>query len=53
MPKNHHAITTALSAGAEAEDLDLHHHDTTIPHNMEEAEGPNLQDIHTTTKTTK
>jgi hypothetical protein len=53
MLKNHHAVTTVFDAEAEAEDLDIHHHGTTIAHNMEEVEGPSLQDICTTTKTTK
>jgi hypothetical protein len=51
--KHHHAVITVLGAEAEAGDPDLHHHDTTIARDMEEAEGPSLQDICTTTKTTK
>jgi hypothetical protein len=51
--KDHHTITTVLGIGAEVNDPDLHHHGTTIAHDREEAEDPNLQDIHTTTKTTK
>jgi hypothetical protein len=53
MLKNHHAITIVLGAEAEVDDPDLHHHNTTIAHDMEEAKGPNLQDIRTTTKMTK
>jgi hypothetical protein len=52
-PKDHHAVIAVLGTGAEANDPDLHHHGTTIAHDMEEAEDPNLQDTHTTTKMTK
>jgi hypothetical protein len=42
MPKNHHAVTTAISAEEEADNPDRHHHDTTIAPDMEEAKGPSL-----------
>jgi hypothetical protein len=51
--KHHRIVTTVFGTEAEADDLDLHHHGTTIAHGMEEAKGPSLQDICMTTKTMK
>jgi hypothetical protein len=54
MRKYHHAVTTALDAVVEADDLGLHRQGTTTARDTEEeADGPNLQYMHTTTKTTK
>jgi hypothetical protein len=51
--KNHHAITTALGAGAEVDDLDPQHRGIATAHGMEEARDPNPQDRHTTMKMMK
>jgi hypothetical protein len=46
--KNHHT-----GAGAEADDQDLHRRNTTIAHDMEEAEDENLQNTYTKMKMMK
>jgi hypothetical protein len=46
MPKDHRAVTTVLGIEAKADDPDLCHHDSIIAHDKEEAEDPNIQDIH-------
>jgi hypothetical protein len=52
-PKNHHVVTTALGAGAEADDPDTHRRGTTTAHDMEEARDPNPQYTYMTMKTMK
>jgi hypothetical protein len=47
--KDNHTITRVLGTEAEVDDHDLHRQGTTIDHDSEKAEDPNLQGTHTTT----
>jgi hypothetical protein len=51
--QDHHTVTTVLGIKAEVDNLNLHHQDITAVHDTKEAEGLDLQSMHTNAKTTK
>jgi hypothetical protein len=51
--RDNNTITIVLGTEAEVDNHDLHRQGTTIAHDSEEAEDPNLQGTHTTTTTKK
>jgi hypothetical protein len=51
--QDHHTVTTLLGIKAEVDNLDLHRQDITAAHDTKEAEGLDLQSMHTNAKMTK